>query len=314
MALRVTVNENGAITCDSTSFKIERSYKGKSLLSIPQSYVSIDIETTGLDPKYCEIIELGALRVENGNPIDRFNMLVKPSEPLDPFITELTGITDEMLANSPSIEKALPLFLDFIGENVLIGHNVNFDINFIYDDCVRYLGLPLKNDFVDTLRLARHAFPDLKNHKLPTLADYLKIQYNTSHRAMADCETVSKIASFLPEIHFRPRSTVKAKDITTDNIDFDTSHPLYGKICVFTGTLEKMVRKDAMQIVADLGGFCGDNVTSKTNFLILGNNDFCTSIKDGKSSKQKKAEKLMLEGKDLQIISENVFYDLIDGN
>ena len=69
-----------------------------------------------------------------------------------------------------------------------------------------------------------------------------------------------------------------------------------------------------MQIVADLGGFCGDNVTSKTNFLILGNNDFCTSIKDGKSSKQKKAEKLMLEGKDLQIISENVFYDLIDGN
>lgn len=75
-----------------------------------------------------------------------------------------------------------------------------------------------------------------------------------------------------------------------------------------------MVRKDAMQIVADLGGFCGDNVTSKTNFLILGNNDFCTSIKDGKSSKQKKAEKLMLEGKDLQIISENVFYDLIDGN
>ena len=75
-----------------------------------------------------------------------------------------------------------------------------------------------------------------------------------------------------------------------------------------------MVRKDAMQIVADLGGFCGDNVTSKTNFLILGNNDFCTSMKDGKSSKQKKAEKLMLEGKDLQIISENVFYDLIDGN
>ena len=72
-----------------------------------------------------------------------------------------------------------------------------------------------------------------------------------------------------------------------------------------------MQRKEAMQIVADLGGIPGDGVTKKTNYLMLGNNDYCKTIKDGKSSKQKKAEKLILEGADLQIISEQVFYDLI---
>lgn len=69
--------------------------------------------------------------------------------------------------------------------------------------------------------------------------------------------------------------------------------------------------KDAMQLVVNLGGQCGDNVTAKTNYLILGNNDFCSLIKDGKSNKQKKAESLILKGKDIQILSENVFYDLV---
>ena len=82
-------------------------------------------------------------------------------------------------------------------------------------------------------------------------------------------------------------------------------------MCVFTGTLEKMSRKDAMQLVVDFGGSVGDNVTKKTNYLILGNNDFCQSIKDGKSNKQKKAEDLILKGHDIEILSENVFYDLV---
>ena len=72
-----------------------------------------------------------------------------------------------------------------------------------------------------------------------------------------------------------------------------------------------MVRKDAMQLVVNFGGSCGDNVTAKTNFLILGNNDFCSSIKDGKSSKQKKAEALILKGNDIEILSENVFYEMV---
>ena len=91
-----------------------------------------------------------------------------------------------------------------------------------------------------------------------------------------------------------------------------TDSPLYGRVVVFTGALEKMTRKEAMQLVADLGGINADSVTKKTNFLVLGNNDLCSSIKDGKSSKHKKAEKYILGGADLSIIPENVFYDMLD--
>ena len=107
------------------------------------------------------------------------------------------------------------------------------------------------------------------------------------------------------------KSKTSAKDIVTDNTDFDITHPLYGKLCVFTGTLEKMSRKEAMQIVVDFGGEVGNSVTKKTNYLILGNNDYCPSIKNGKSTKQTKAESLKLLGQDIDIISENVFYDMV---
>lgn len=104
---------------------------------------------------------------------------------------------------------------------------------------------------------------------------------------------------------------VYARDIVGDSSKFDENNPLFGKIVVFTGTLERMTRRDAMQVVADLGGINGDTVTKKTNYLVLGNNDMCASIKDGKSTKQKKAEKYILDGADLAIISEDVFYDML---
>ena len=103
-----------------------------------------------------------------------------------------------------------------------------------------------------------------------------------------------------------------AKDIQASTNDFDATSPLYEKVCVFTGTLERMSRKEAMQLVVDRGGLCGDGVNKKTNFLVLGNNDYCSTIKDGKSTKQKKAEQLKLAGFDIEIISENVFYDMIN--
>ena len=86
----------------------------------------------------------------------------------------------------------------------------------------------------------------------------------------------------------------------------------YGNTFVFTGALEKMVRRDAMQIVVSMGGNCADGVKKTVDFLVLGNNDYCSSIRDGKSSKQKKAEELILKGYPIQIISEDVFYEMIE--
>jgi DNA polymerase-3 subunit epsilon len=113
-----------------------REGKGKSLLEAFDTYVAVDIETTGLDPSWDEIIEIGAIRVINGTAAKEYQSLVRPSNPIDTFITELTGITNEMLVNAPEITTVLPGFLEFGGNLPIIAHNANFDINFIYDACI----------------------------------------------------------------------------------------------------------------------------------------------------------------------------------
>lgn len=302
----------------------KREYKGKSLLSFPNDYIVIDIETTGLSPEYDSIIEICALKYSNKKLIDRFSSLVNPEYKICDFITELTGITNEMLSTAPRIQDIIVPFESFIHNNILVGHSVNFDINFIYDTFEKYLSKPLCNDFIDTLRLARRMHKNHKHNRLIDLASRYHLSYIGAHRAEFDCLLTNDIFNIFrsefielygnaenADIILRPFHTLKVSDITTDKTIFDETHPLYGKTVVFTGTLEKMTRKIAMQIVVDYGGINGNSVTKDTNYLVLGNNDYCKSLKGGKSSKQKKAEQNILSGQDLQIIPENVFYDMV---
>lgn len=298
-----------------------RQHKGKSLLTFPADYTVVDIETTGLDTRWDEIIELSALRVRGGEVCGRYSTFVKPENEISDFITSLTGITNEDVADAPAIAEAIPGFLDFVGSDIVVGHNVHFDVNFIYDAATIYVGTPVTNDIVDTMRLARHILPQLKHHRLHDVADTLGIIPTGAHRGLVDCETTHAVLQGLRAVadlsgidlsHVSAATHgVRAAGITAEPGKERPDSPLYGKVCVFTGTLERMQRKDAMQLVVNLGGSCGDSVTAKTNFLILGNNDYCTTIKDGKSTKQKKAEALILKGNDLQILSETTFYDMI---
>ena len=321
-----------------------RKDKGKSLIRFFDDYVVVDIETTGLDFS-CHIIEISALKVSGNSIVDKFSSLVKPApffipeddfqfeHYVDSFVTDLTGITDDMLRNAPPLKQVISDFATFIGNSVLVGHNIAaFDSNFLYDAFINVSNSPLGNDFVDTMRIARWALPNLQHYRLSDIAEYYQIDHQTMHRGIADCQITQScyeklkfdliqhygtLDDFYNYVHSRLSKTsfaLKAKDFTTDKTDFDISNPLYDSICVFTGTLEKMTRREAMQLVTDLGGHVADSVTKKTNFLILGNNDFCSTIKDGKSSKQKKAEKLLLEGQDISIISENVFYEMASVN
>ena len=292
--------------------------KGKSLLEFLTDYTVIDIETTGLYSEFDEILELSAVKYRNNKMIDKFTTLVRPEEEIDEYITDLTGITNEMVTNAPSIEEALPKYLDFIGTDIVVGHNVNFDINFIYDNNLAYFEKIFTNNYVDTLRIARKLFPNFKNHKLSTLVEELHIENKPEHRGLADClatqECYLKFDEFV-KINgadaLAPKAKTDLRTLKAESDNFDTTHPLYGKVCVFTGKLELMSREQAAQLVVNLGGTCGNGVTKKTNYLILGNNDYCSTIKDGKSSKQKKAEQLILSGQDLQIIPEDVFYELV---
>jgi len=246
---------------------------------------------------------------------------VNPGYEIDDFITELTGITNGMLAEAPILPDVLPQFISFIGSDVIIAHNANFDINFIYDSLTKHSGKHFKNDFIDTMRISRRMFQEHRCHTLNHLVERFELPHRAEHRAMTDTELVHKSYEYMKKhakdngIDFDslyPKSYgVRAKDIKTSNTEFDEDTPVYGNEFVFTGTLEKMPRKDAMQIVVDMGGLCSSDITKKTNFLVLGNLDYSKSIKDGKSRKQKKAESLELSGSDIQIISENVFYDMV---
>lgn len=300
--------------------------KGKSLLDFPSNYVLFDIETTGLDSEYDEIIEIGAIKVDNNKVMDEFHSLIKPDNEIDEFITNLTGITNEMVENAPNIEEVLPNFINFIGDEILIGHNVNFDINFVYDKTVN-LGLGIvKNNYVDTMRLSRILLPELPHHRLKDLAEYYEIDTKGNHRASKDVQITNEVylklydemlnkfgtlEEFLNQCR-RKRQSIKFSDIKAQTTEIDENNPFYNKAVAITGTLEKMQRKDAMQIIANLGGICQDNVNKETNFLILGNNDYNPQLRGKKSNKLIKAEELKLKGNDIEIMSENVFYDILD--
>ena len=101
------------------------------------------------------------------------------------------------------------------------------------------------------------------------------------------------------------------RSIKGDSTKFSIDHPFYNHHCAFTGKLERFARKDAAQLVANIGGYCDNRVTRHTNFLIVGDLEYSNNIKDGKSTKLKKAEQLILNGQDLQIITESVFYDML---
>lgn len=327
MEIRI-VFENGVLKVEYGAEKEKQSRpgRGKSRLSILGDYTSLDLETTGFSPEYCEIIEIGCVRFRGGVETDSFSSLVKPQNmnAVDGYITNLTGITQAMLESAPGIESVLPQALEFIGSDIIVGHNVSFDINFVYDNAER-LGLgTFGNDYIDTMRMSRKLFPEFANHKLKTLVNQFGISDIVSHRSEGDARQAAlcyqymvkhvlenNLGDKLAPAHGSKWNSVKAADIVGNPEMMKENSPLFGKTVVFTGTLEKMTRKEAMQLVADLGGVNGDTVTKKTDFLVLGNNDMCASIKDGKSSKQKKAEKYILAGSELAIISENVFYDML---
>ena len=315
--INLSINKEGMVSLNE-KLKYGRIDKGKSLLDYSiDDYTIIDIETTGLDPEFNEIIELGAIKVKNNKIVDTFSSLVKPINEIDDFIQKLTGITNEMVKNKPQLSNILDKYIDFIGNDIIVGHNVNFDINFIYDYSTMLYNKTISNDYVDTLRLSRYCVKDINSYSLENLSNHFNIDNNNEHRAIKDCEITFNLFNILKNIILINNIKINTKNtlalsknihITTDEID--SSNPFFNMECVFTGTLEKYSRKEAMQIIANLGGINSDSVRKSTNYLILGIDDY-TKIKDGKSNKRKNAEKYILQGYDLKIISEINFLDMI---
>ena len=155
-------------------------------------FVVFDIETTGLSNKTCKITEIGAVKIKNGKVIEKYNTFVNPECPIPEEIVKLTSITDEMVADAPLISEVLPEFFEFVGDRLLIAHNADFDTGFIRAAALS-LGLEFKNPYLDTVALSRYINPELKNHKLDTIADHYKLGSFNHHRACDDAEMLAMI-------------------------------------------------------------------------------------------------------------------------
>ena len=160
--------------------------------SLEDSYVVFDIETTGLSNLTCKIIEIGAVRVEKGEAVDRFSEFVNPEVPIPFRITELTSITDEMVQDAPTIEVILPRFREFCKGAVLVAHNADFDTGFIKMECRRQK-IDWEFTYVDTVAMAQLLLPNLSRFKLDTVAKAVGVSLEHHHRAVDDAECTAWI-------------------------------------------------------------------------------------------------------------------------
>ena len=157
-----------------------------------KSYVCFDLETTGLDPLYNEIIEIGALKVRDGKVAERFMEFIHPQEEISPMITNLTGITNEMVANARPADAVISDFLEFCEDDVLIGHNVGFDYSFMKSGASN-LGLTFEKFGIDTFKIAQRTLKSLPSKSLSSLCEYYQIENKAAHRAYYDALATAKL-------------------------------------------------------------------------------------------------------------------------
>ena len=270
--------------------KPQRPGKGESVLCLPRDYTVVDTETTGLSTESCCLIEVSALRVREGRVAAEFSTLIRPpwrevqkngqwqQGYVDDFIQGLTGITDEMLEGAPLPEEALPQVEDFLGRDLLLGHNVGFDTAFLYDSFQKYLGRPLGNNSLDQLRLARKLLPQLPHHRLGDVAAALGVPYLGAHRALGDCRITQACYLALRDLaHTRytgeelARLFDKKKKPPAPRPAADPSHPFYGKRVAFAGELSTLTRRQAKELVQNAGGIPADSPSGgPADYLVVG--------------------------------------------
>ena len=190
--------------------------------SMYDTYVSIDLETTGLNPKRDRIIEIGAIRVEQGEITGEFSAFVNPGRKLEERITELTGIRDEDLAEAPELDEIFPKLLEFMGDLPLLGHSILFDYSFLKKAAVDRK-LTFERSAVDTLKIARKYLPDLPHRNLEYLCRHYEIPHH-AHRALEDAKATDRLFRKLTELFYREETGGQA---STESVEKKANHNLF---------------------------------------------------------------------------------------
>ncbi len=196
--------------------------RGEKNMPFDGEYVAFDLETTGLRPRFDSIIEIGAVRMKNGVELDRFQTFVDPGTALRQDVVQLTGISDDMLKGAPKIEEALPKFMEFVGDSVLVAHNAEFDTCFIRRSCAQ-LGLTCNITCVDTLTLSQNLMPEMGRHKLDMVAKVFDLGDFAHHRAADDALICGKIAAKL----FEKLEDMDVQDIQSINAAMLPLRPIH---------------------------------------------------------------------------------------
>ncbi|GGG21995.1 exonuclease domain-containing protein [Pontibacter amylolyticus] len=298
-------------------------------------FITIDFETaTSQRESPCEI---GLTFIKANRIVETKSWLIKPvGNQFDEFNISLHGITPKMVANAPEFNSLWSEIHPLLENQFLIAHNASFDFSVLRRTLDLY-NLPFPNlDYACSYIFSKHVWEGLPSYGLAALCKANSIPLD-HHRAAADSLATAelslkafdlkgvnslkcfpeKLKTVIGKIHsdgYRPcetkniRTRTDFKNIVDDPDKHDPSNFFYGKRIVFTGTLTSMQRKDAIQLVADIGGIPDAGVTKKTNVLVVGQQDYRVVGDDGMSSKQEKAVGLLEKGADIEIISEYEFF------
>lgn len=291
--------------------------KGQELPDFLSDYTMLDIETTGLNPYRDHVTELGGVKVRNNEIVAQYSNLVfyPRSNKVPAFITKLNGITEQQLLDEGvPVKQAMTEFREFIGDDVIAGYNVNFDLNFLYDLTKKFKLPELTNDYVDVLRLARVYYPRQHNRLIDCI-QRAGIAQVEQHHGLADSIDTKKVYDdfrehFTPELLDQAQSKVKNLDLLADELEswqLGLHNPVNHKKIVFTGNLG-MANEEAMQLVNNLGGQAQAQIAPDTDYLIMGDHDFF----DKSNEVWQQAQEFNQSGSKIKRWSEGFFLNLLD--
>lgn len=299
------------------------SFRGKRVTKKICDYVVIDIETTGFTYKDDSIIEVSALRIRNNEKAKEISFLLKPKKQIPDYISDLTGITNDMLENAPDFKDIAEQILSFIGDDVIIGHNIIFDIDRLNYNLIENECGTIGNNYIDTMYIAKNCICDIENYKIQTIAKKFKIAVKTAHRALADCFTTFECYKVMCDMGFCdcenqyigyfPPAAISEKedkglldhedDLYDDIKELPDNHLMHGKTIVITGELSHMSRSEAEKYLTSIGCICSRSVTKRTDFLLTNSS--------ARTAKMKKALEYKKSGQNIEIINEEKFWSLI---
>ena len=195
---------------------------------IDTTYCVLDLETTGFSATTEKITEVGIMKIQNGEVLDQFSCFVNPEKHIPQRVSEVTNITDDMVADAETIDKVFPRILDFIEGSVLIAHNAPFDMGFLKQNA-KNLGYEFDYTYIDTLSLAKDLFPDYKKYKLGKIAENLGIKVEVAHRALDDVDTTVKVFNVMMKM-LKERGAKKVEDIDEVSSTEEAKKEAYKKL------------------------------------------------------------------------------------